>query len=193
VAIGASTGGPGAVVELLRGLPASFPLPILVVIHIGPPFGMALAEWLDTLSPIRTMTAVDGQLLPRVGQSRVILAPPDCHLVLRDHRLWTTADPERHFCRPSVDVLFESLARELGSSVIACLLTGMGRDGAEGLLAIRRAGGMTLVQDEESSVVFGMPREAIELKAATSVLPLDRIAPCLVSLAQSGLQGGGGT
>lgn len=193
VAVGASTGGPGAVAQLLRGLPAEFPLPILVVIHIGAPFGVALAEWLDTLSPVRVVTAADGQSLPQVGQARVMLAPPDRHLMVHGDRLWTTADPERHFCRPSVDVLFESLARQLGSSTIACLLTGMGRDGAEGLLAIRRAGGMTLAQDEETSVVFGMPQEAIRLRAAASVLPLDRIAPCLVSLAESqGPRGGRG-
>lgn len=192
VAIGTSTGGPGAMVQLLRGLPANFPLPILLVIHIAAPFAMAMAEWLDTLSPLRVVTAVDGQLLPPVGQPRVILAPPDRHLVLRGNRLRTTADPERHFCRPSVDVLFESLAQEAGSVTIGCLLTGMGRDGAAGLLAIRRAGGSTLVQDEETSVVFGMPREAIALKAATSILPLEKMAPRLISLAQlQGARGGG--
>ncbi len=185
VAIGASTGGPGAVAQVLRGLPADFPLPILVVIHIGPPFGEALSEWLDTLSPIPVVTAGDGQLLPPVGQPQVILAPPDRHLVVRDDCLWTTADSERHFCRPSVDVLFESLARESGSATIACLLTGMGRDGAAGLLAIRQAGGTTLAQDEETSVVFGMPREAIQLRAACSILPLQEIAPALLALVQS--------
>jgi two-component system chemotaxis response regulator CheB len=192
VAIGASTGGPGAVAQILRGLPADFPLPILLVIHIGAPFGRAMAEWLDTLSPLRVTTAVAGQMLPPVGQARVVLAPPDRHLVLRGNRLWTTADPERHFCRPSVDVLFESLAHELRHAAIACLLTGMGADGAAGLLAIRRAGGFTLVQDEETSVVFGMPREAIALGAATSILPLDKMAPYLISLACSqGARGDG--
>lgn len=184
VAMGASTGGPGAVVRVLRSLPANFPLPILLVIHIGAPFGVALTEWLDTLSPLRVVTATDGQLLPEVGQPQVILAPSDRHLVVRKGRLWTTSDPERHFCRPSVDVLFESLARELGDATIACLLTGMGRDGADGLLAIRRAGGMTLVQDEETSVVFGMPREAIRLNAACSILPLEEIGPSLLTLAK---------
>ena len=185
VAIGASTGGPGAVVRVLKALPPNFPLPILLVIHIGAPFGVALTEWLDTLSPVRVVTAIDGQLLPEVGQPQVILAPPDRHLVVRNRRLWTTSDPERHFCRPSVDVLFESLARELGDTTIACLLTGMGRDGAEGLRAIRRASGMTLVQDEQTSVVFGMPREAIQLNAACSVLPLQEIGPSLVTLAKN--------
>jgi two-component system chemotaxis response regulator CheB len=157
----------------------------LLVIHIGAPFGTALTEWLDTVSSLRVVTASDGQLLPEVGRSQVILAPPDRHLVLRNRRLWTTADPERHFCRPSVDVLFESLARELGDAAIACLLTGMGRDGAEGLLAIRQAGGMTLAQDQQTSVVFGMPREAIQLNAACSVLPLEEIGPSLLGLAKT--------
>ena len=98
--------------------------------------------------------------MPPVGQAGVIMAPPDRHLVVRGGRLWTTADPERHHCRPSVDVLLESLAQEMGDAMIACLLTGMGRDGASGLLAIRQAGGMTIAQDEASCVVFGMPREA---------------------------------
>ena len=90
--------------------------------------------------------------------------------------------PERNFCRPSVDVLFESLARERGADTAACLLTGMGRDGAEGLLAIRRAGGYTIAQDEATSVVYGMPREAALLGAATAILPLPEIGPALGEL-----------
>ena len=191
VAMGASTGGPGAVVRLLRGLPADFPLPILLVIHIGAPFGGALTEWLNLVSPIPVVTAQDGQLLPPVGEPQVILAPSDRHLLIRGNRLWTTADPERHYCRPSVDVLFESLAAALGDAVIACLLTGMGRDGAAGLLAIRRAGGMTFAQDKHSCVVFGMPREAIALDAARHVLPLDDIPPSLLALLPSRRPAGG--
>lgn len=183
VAIGASTGGPGAVVHLLRGLPADFPLPLLVVIHIGAPFGVALADWLDTMSPIRVRTVADGQPMPAVGQPQVLMAPPDRHLIFRDGRLWTTSDPERHFCRPSVDVLFESLASGMGNAVVACLLTGMGRDGASGLLRLRQAGGMTIAQDEDSSVIFGMPREAIQVNAARKVLGLHEIAPTLMDLA----------
>lgn len=91
--------------------------------------------------------------------------------------------PERHSCRPSVDVLFESVARECSAAVAACLLTGMGRDGASGLLAIRRAGGVTIAQDEATSVVYGMPREAVLLGAAERVLPLPEIGPALAALA----------
>ncbi len=183
IAIGASTGGPGAVLQILRELPADFSLPILLVIHIGRPFAGAFSEWLDGQSPVRVSYAIDGEPLPPAGKARVIMAPPDRHLVIREDRLRLTDDAERHSCRPSVDVLFESVARELGGRSAACLLTGMGRDGAEGLLAVRRSGGLTIAQDEASSVVFGMPREAILLGAAERVLPLDQVAPTLLSLA----------
>ena len=186
LAIGASTGGPGAVLEILKGLPAAFPTPILLVLHLGKVFGSAFAEWLDGLSPIKVSYALDGEALPMPGEGRLILAPPDFHMLLKGGRLRLTQDAERHSCRPSVDVLFESLARELGASVAGCLLTGMGRDGAEGLLAIHRAGGATMAQDEDTSVVFGMPREAILLGAAQRILPLSQIAPALADLAKAG-------
>jgi len=181
VAIGASTGGPGAIVELLRHLPSHFQLPILLVLHIGEPFGMAFADWLDGQTARPVAFARDGEPLSNAA-GRVLMAPPDRHLVVRGGRLHLTQDPERHSCRPSVDVLFESVARELGSSAAACLLTGMGRDGAAGLLDIRRAGGFTIAQDEASCVVWGMPREAVMLDAAERVLPLREIAPVLAEL-----------
>ncbi|MBI3723413.1 chemotaxis-specific protein-glutamate methyltransferase CheB [bacterium] len=187
VAIGASTGGPAAIAELLRSLPPEFPLPILLILHIGRPFESALVDWLDAQSGARVAYAKEGQALPR-GPG-VVLAPPDRHLVVREGRLRLTGDPERHSCRPSVDVLFESVAREVGASAIGCLLTGMGKDGARGLLAMKQARAITLAQDEASSVVFGMPREAILLGAADRVLPLREIAPALVSLAGSGASG----
>jgi len=181
VAIGASTGGPAAIVEILRSLPPGFPIPILLVIHIGEPFGTAFADWLDGCSPLRVAYAKDGEPLPAVGHGRVIMAPPDRHLVIRQGRLRLTSDPERHSCRPSVDELFMSLARECGDRCTACLLTGMGKDGAAGLLELRRAGGTTIAQNEETSVVFGMPREAILLGAALQVLPLGEIGPALAA------------
>jgi two-component system chemotaxis response regulator CheB len=103
------------------------------------------------------------------------MAPPERHLELRDRRLLLTDGPPRHSCRPSVDVLFESLAREMGRETLACLLTGMGRDGASGLLALRESGGTTVAQDESTSVVYGMPGEAVRLGAASHVLPLPEI------------------
>ncbi len=182
VALGASTGGPAAMIEILRALPAAYPLPVLLVLHIGEPFGSAFAEWLDAQTSHPVSFARDGEPL-RGARGRVVMAPPDRHLVVRGERLFLTSDPERHSCRPSVDVLFSSLAREWGPASVACLLTGMGRDGADGLLAIRRAGGCTIAQDEATSVVYGMPREAVLLGAAQRVLPLGDIGPALVSLA----------
>jgi two-component system chemotaxis response regulator CheB len=183
VAIGVSTGGPAALIEILRGLPHGFSAPILLVIHVGKLFTPAFAEWLDRQSSVRVGYAVDGEPLPSCGEGRVLMAPPDNHLVLSQGKLRLTQAPERNSCRPSIDVLFESFAQELGADGAGCLLTGMGRDGAAGLLAIRRAGGRTIAQDEATSVVFGMPREAILMGAAEQVLALDQIAPRLGVLA----------
>lgn len=183
VALGTSTGGPAAMVEILRNLPCDFPLPILLVVHIGEAFGQFLAEWIDSQSSLRVSYAKDGELLPEVGQGRVLMAPPERHMVVRDSRIRLSRDAERHSCRPSVDVLFESVAYEIGKQSIACLLTGMGKDGAAGLLAIRNAGGLTFAQDEATSIVFGMPQEAIRMGAASRVLGIHEIAPSLVALA----------
>lgn len=185
VAIGASTGGPNAVLEILRGLPGDYRLPILLVVHIGQPFGDSFASWLNEQSPLPVRHAEDGELIPTPGQGQVLMARPDRHLIARGGRLWLTDDPERHSCRPSVDVLFESLAKELGSQAVACLLTGMGRDGAEGLLAMRNAGATTFAQDEATSTVYGMPRAAKLLGAASDILPLAQFAPALRRIASS--------
>src|ERR1035438_10466814 len=182
VAIGASTGGPAALVRILRSLPGDFPLPILIVNHIGEKFGSLLAEWLDSQSALRVSCAVDGEPLPEVGCGRVILAPPGRHVLLERGRLQLTDDAERHSCKPSVDILFESVAREIGDRSIACLLTGMGKDGAAGLLAVRQAGGRTLAQDEATSTIFGMPQEAIRIGAAEKIVGLPDFAPTLMAL-----------
>ncbi|MBB5190747.1 two-component system chemotaxis response regulator CheB [Silvimonas terrae] len=177
VAIGASTGGPGALVEILRALPVSR-TPILIVIHIGEPFGAGFAEWLDGQTPHSVRFPRDGELLtPQV----VLLAPPGLHLVVRNQRVWLADTPERHSCRPSVDVLFESIAAHYKGRILACLLTGMGQDGARGLLAIRQAGGFTIAQDEASSVVYGMPHQAALLGAAAQILPLGEIGPSIAA------------
>ncbi|MBX3190418.1 MAG: chemotaxis-specific protein-glutamate methyltransferase CheB [Labilithrix sp.] len=185
VALGASTGGPGAVVDILRALPAPYPLPILLVMHIGAPFGSAFADWLDTQTPHRVAFARGGEPLSALAGC-VTMAPPEQHMLLRSRTLQLTSDPPRHSCRPSVDVLFASLAEELGRSCAACLLTGMGRDGAAGLLAIRERGGLTIAQDEATCVVYGMPREAALLGAAERVLPLGEIGGALAALVRSG-------
>lgn len=189
VAIGVSTGGPQALAEILGSLPTGFPLPLLIVMHISPAFGSAFAEWLNDQSRIPVATAVHGEPLPPVGRPRVVLASPDRHLKVDQGRLWLNDGPEVHSCKPSVDVLFESVASDVGERGLAVLLTGMGRDGARGLLAVRTAGGMTIAQDEATSVVFGMPREAILLGAAQRVLPLHEIGPALQTLA-AGAAGG---
>lgn len=185
VAIGASTGGPGAVLQILRGLDASFPLPILLVLHIGEPFGPSFVEWLASQSPLPVMAAEHGMILPPRGTGCVIVAPPGQHLLVVGDRLHLSRAPERHACRPSVDVLFESVAASHGATALGCLLTGMGRDGAEGLLAMKQAGSLTIAQDEASSVVFGMPREAIQLGAATVTMPPPRIAQTLIAYSQA--------
>lgn len=183
IAMGASTGGPAAAKLILETLARDFPLPILLVIHIGQAFGAALAEWLNGQSHIPVRCAGDGEPLPPPGEALVLMAPPDRHLIVRDGRTRLTLEPERHSCRPSVDVLFESVAKEMGDSSIGCLLTGMGKDGAAGLLAIRRAGGRTLAQDELTSTVFGMPAEAIRLGGAERVLGVREVATELIALA----------
>jgi two-component system chemotaxis response regulator CheB len=181
VAIGASTGGPAAIVQVLKALPAGLRVPVLFVLHIDEPFAASFAEWLDHQTPLRVAYARDSEPIESL-RGRVTMAPPGRHLSIDGGRLHLSTDPPRHSCRPSVDVLFESLAADRGAEVLACLLTGMGRDGAAGLLAIRRAGGCTLAQDEATSVVYGMPREAVLLDAAQLVLPLDQIGPQIVQL-----------
>jgi two-component system chemotaxis response regulator CheB len=179
VAIGASTGGPSALVQILREIPKGLPVPILIVLHIGELFGAAFAEWLDEQTPLDVSNARDGQRLAGPG-GRVFLAPPGSHLIVRNGTLLLTSDPERHSCRPSIDVLFESVAREYGRSALGCLLTGMGRDGATGLLEMRARGGTTIAQDEATSVVYGMPREAALLGAAERILPISAIGSAIV-------------
>lgn len=184
VVIGASTGGPAAMRSITQQLPADFPLPILLVMHLSPKFEASMVEWLGKNSAIPVRHAVEGEPLPPVGRPVLVMARANRHLVLREGRLWLTDGPERHSSRPSVDVLFESVAREVNSRAIGCLLTGMGRDGAEGMQALRRAGAMTLAQDETSSVVFGMPLEAIRLGAVRHVLALKDIPAWLDGFAR---------
>lgn len=174
IALGASTGGPSALVEVLRGIPFGLPVNIFVVLHIDEPFGAAFADWLDGQTRHAVRYPIHGE--PLAGARRhVLMAPPGRHLEVKEGRAIISDGPERHSCKPSVDVLFESLARDCGARTIACLLTGMGRDGAAGLLQIRKAGGSTIAQDENTSIVYGMPREAAILGAAERVLPLGDI------------------
>ncbi len=184
VAVGASTGGPGALTDLLRALPATFRVPVLCVQHIAAsePFAVAFSDWLGGQIDRPVAYARDGQALSALA-GRVILAPPDRHLLL-DHGVLRLSDAApRHSCRPAVDNLFESVAADAGAAAAGCLLTGMGRDGAAGLLQMRRAGAGTYAQDEASSVVYGMPREAAALGAAAYILSPEQMAGRLATLA----------
>ncbi len=187
IAVGASTGGPGALTDLLRALPAVFQPPVLCVQHIAAsePFAVAFSDWLAGQTGRDVSYARDGTPVA-VLNGRVVLAPPDRHLLVRDGRLRLSDGPPRHSCRPSVDVLFDSMADEFGGSAAGCLLTGMGRDGADGLLRMRRSGAVTFAQDEASCIVYGMPREAALLGAAAYVLPPAAIAGRLVELLPAG-------
>ncbi len=170
LAIGASTGGPAAVRDLLAALPAPAPFPILVVQHIAAGFESGLAEWLAATLALDVRIAIHGEL---AGPGAVRIAPGGVHLRLGgDGRLeLDSVTPPQRGHRPSVDELFRSLVPGAPQGVVAVLLTGMGADGAEGLRELRRAGAFCCAQDEPSSAVFGMPRAAIELGAAELVLP----------------------
>ena len=182
IAIGASTGGPAAILEVLQALPPEVRVPLLVVLHINEPFGASFAEWLESQTGRPAGYPGEGDEVT-AWAGRIAMAQPGFHLEVSMGRFRRTLAPERHSCRPSVDVLFESVAREYGPAAAACVLTGMGCDGASGLLAVRQAGGATIAQDQESSVVWGMPRAAAESGGAERVLSLAEIGPALASYA----------
>ena len=173
LAMGTSTGGPPALRTVLGGLPATFPVPVVVVQHISKGFTTGLARWLNETVALRVKLAEAGEtLLPET----VYLAPDGVHLQVRDRKkaaLLRDNPMDGH--RPSVTALFNSVAKEYGAGAVGVLMTGMGRDGANGLYAMKEAGAYTIAQDEASSVVFGMPKEAILLGAARDVLPLQKI------------------
>ncbi len=181
VAIGASTGGPQALREILSHLPAGFPAPVVCVQHIGSDFLSEMIVWLAEVSPLPMRKAAQGEV-PQAGV--VYFAPEDVHLELDGGgRFELSQAPPCDDHKPSITVTLRAAARCFGAAAVGVLLTGMGRDGAEGMAAIAAAGGVTIAQDEASSVVYGMPREAVALGAAQHVLPLEQIAPALVTLA----------
>jgi two-component system, chemotaxis family, protein-glutamate methylesterase/glutaminase len=183
IALGASTGGPGALSSVLSAIAPRFTLPILVILHIDAPFATAFADWLAHQCGHRVRLAVDGERLVDAGGS-VLVAPAERHMIVQHGRVHLVDTAPRNHCKPSIDVLFESLAGELGAGVAAALLTGMGRDGARGLLAIRAAGGVTFAQDEATSTIYGMPREAVALAAVDRAHPLGEIAHAIDRLAR---------
>lgn len=179
IVIGASTGGPEALTELLLGLPAECP-PVVITQHMPAHFSRAFAARLDRMCRLVVKEAENGDL---ILPGRALIAPGGFHLLVRRvggvlQAVLEDSDPVC-FQRPSVDVMFRSVAEAVGSESIGVLLTGMGSDGAEGLQKLRSEGAHTIAQDESSSIVFGMPRAAIRLGAAEKVLPLSAIAPQL--------------
>jgi two-component system chemotaxis response regulator CheB len=179
IGIAASTGGPPALQRVLSDLPADLPVPLLLAQHMTPGFTSSLLRWLSGVTPLELLIAESG-MAPLPG--RVYVPPDGCDLSIGlDLRLQVGASPGLH-C-PSADRLFVSMAAALGADAAGVILTGMGSDGAQGLLAIHRSGGATLAQDESSSVIFGMPKAAIQAGAAGEVLPLEAIALAIRELA----------
>jgi len=185
VAIGASTGGTEALRTILEAMPADVP-GLVIAQHMPEVFTRAFAERLNVSCRIEVKEAVD---LDRVLEGRALIAPGNRHLLLRrsggHYRVEVADGPlvSRH--RPSVDVLFRSVAMAAGSNAVGVILTGMGDDGAAGLLEMRQAGAKTLAQDEDSCVVFGMPKEAIQRGAVDEIVGLERMAPVMLrSLAE---------
>jgi two-component system response regulator WspF len=173
IAIGASAGGPAALAHLLSYFPAAFRSPVVVVQHVDPQFAPPLANWLDHHTPLRVRIAQEHDL-PTPGT--ILLGGRDRHLVLSAHgRLAYCERPIDSSYRPSVDVFFQSISRHWRGEVVGVLLTGMGRDGAQGLLTLRRNGHLTIAQDQLSSAVYGMPKAAADLHAATQILNLSQI------------------
>ena len=178
IGIASSMGGPHALRELLAELPGSFPLPILIAQHITTGFADGLARWLDTSVAVTVQLAKGGE----AATAGVWLAPDDAHLQLTpDGTLSLRAPSSSDRNVPSGDVLLKSLAKSLGRDAVSVVLTGMGRDGAEGSAAVRAAGGLTIAQDEATSVIYGMPRAAAE-RGVDLVLPLTEIAAELCTL-----------
>lgn len=185
--VGSSTGGPEALGQIIPALPADFPLPILVVQHMPPPFTRALAESLGRRSSLQVTEAADGDL---VEPGHVYVAPGGLHMIVREERgevrVRTRDSAPVHNCKPSVDVLFESAARVYaGSGVIAVVLTGMGEDGKDGVEALKNGACCCIAQERASCVVYGMPRAVSEAGLADLKLPAEQIAGVLTELAGS--------
>ena len=179
VVIGASAGGPSALAAILRDLPANFVAPIIVVQHLDAQFAPSLASWLEGQSALAVRIVCEGDR-PRTGCA--LIASTNDHLVLLNSKtLGYSREPHSSFYRPSVDVFFESVASLWKGDVVGILLTGMGKDGARGLKALRNSGALTIAQNAETCVVYGMPKAAAELDAAVEILPLQEIASCLIN------------
>ncbi len=174
-----STGGPAALIQMLGALGPAFPLPILLVQHMTAGFIEGFASWLGAICPFSVIVVKHG-CFPVSGA--LYLAPAGQHLRLEAGQLWLDAGDPVSYQRPSGTVMFQSMARQLGADALGVLLTGMGDDGALGLLDIRRSGGYTIAEDESTAVVYGMPAVAVQLGAVCESLPLPAIAPRVLKL-----------
>ncbi|NMX93059.1 MULTISPECIES: chemotaxis response regulator protein-glutamate methylesterase [unclassified Pseudomonas] len=180
VAIGSSAGGPAALEILLKGLPRDFAAAIVLVQHVDQVFAAGMAEWLSSASGLPVRLAREGEP-PQSGV--VLLAGTNHHIrLLKNGTLAYTAEPVNEIYRPSIDVFFESVASHWNGDAVGVLLTGMGRDGAQGLKLMRDQGYLTIAQDQQSCAVYGMPKAAAAIDAAVEIRPLDRIAPRLLEV-----------
>ena len=180
VAIGSSAGGPAALEVLLKGLPPRFGAAIVLVQHVDQVFAAGMAEWLSSASGLQVRLARDGEP-PQSGT--VLLAGTNHHIrLLKNGTLAYTAEPVNEIYRPSIDVFFESVASYWSGDAVGVLLTGMGRDGAQGLKLMREQGFLTIAQDQGSSAVYGMPKAAAAIDAAMEIRPLHTIAPRLMEV-----------
>lgn len=181
VGIGTSTGGPAALLKLFKGFPDNFPSPLLVVQHMPEGFTRAFADRLNELSKLNVKEAEDNdQVLP----GHAMIAPGNSHIILEGepgkYRVRLDGGDKRSGHRPSIDMLFESLAHKSGAETVGVIMTGMGRDGAEGAMEIRNRGGYTIAQNEETSVVYGMNRVAVEMGGVVEIVPLNEITKKIV-------------
>lgn len=188
VALGVSTGGPNALQNVIPRIEKDFPLPIVAVQHMPPLFTASLAEKLDKDSNISVVEAKEGD---KIKKGQMYIAPGGHHMVIRkgginNFTVGIVDSPPVNSCRPSVDVLFRSVGMVFGGNVLTVILTGMGNDGTDGVLTIRRKGGYSIVQDETTSVVWGMPGSVVEAQAADEILPLDKIADRIMQIAAKG-------
>jgi two-component system chemotaxis response regulator CheB len=183
VVIGSSAGGISAIHEILQRLPADFPCPILIVHHLSSQYRSHLAEIFTRNAQLTVKEAEDGE---KITAGVVYIAPPDHHLVTQAGRILLTNAPAIRHLRPSVDTLFEAVAAEYGPACIAVVLSGCGRDGSEGLIAVRKAGGYTVVEDPAGAEFGFMPTAAIATECADAILPPSGIAEKLISLGRRG-------
>ncbi len=187
LAIGVSTGGPNALQKIIPKLETGFPVPILVVQHMPPMFTASLASRLDSESNIKVVEAVEGMI---VEKGIMYIAPGGRHMVVRKNGarkiIGLLDSPPVNSCRPAVDVLLRSVGMAYGGNALTLILTGMGNDGASGVATIRRKGGYSLVQDEKSSVVWGMPGSVVEIGQADEIISLDKMADRITRLIKGG-------